>query len=130
MRSKSAEHFDSDRIIKHALPKNFKVLLGEYSSRREDCDLSAIHDRFERGANRNFRFAESDVAANQTVHWPRLLHVDLGVDNGLHLVGRFAKRKRMFEFALPLRVGAKRVTGNGFALGLDGEHFSGVIENG
>src|SRR5439155_26855338 len=43
--------------------------------------------------------------------------------------GRFSKRKGMLEFALPLCVRTERVAGNRFALGLDCEHFAGVIEN-
>src|SRR5205809_44052 len=35
----------------------------------------------------------------------------------------------MLEFPLPLRVRTERVAGNGFALGLDREHFAGIIEN-
>src|SRR6266446_2199796 len=58
-------------------------------------------------------------------------HGDLPrVHDRLHLVGRFAKWKGMLELALPLCVRPKRMAGDGFALGLDREHFAGVIENG
>ena len=36
----------------------------------------------------------------------------------------------MLELGLPFCVRAERMTGLCFALGLDGEHFSRVIENG
>src|SRR5205085_8875960 len=64
--SKPAEHFDPHQIIEHTLAKNFEVLLREHGGGREDGDLSAVHDCFEGCANRNLRFAEADVAANQS----------------------------------------------------------------
>ena len=130
LRSEPAQHFDPHRIIEHALTKDFEVLLREHGCGREHGDLSAVHDRFEGGAECNFGFAEPNVAANQSVQRPRLLHVDLRVDDRFHLIGGLAKWKRMLEFALPFRIRTERVAGNGFAFGLDGEHFSGVIENG
>src|SRR5256886_2136004 len=118
LRSKPAEHFDPDRIIEHSLAENFEVLLREHGRRREDRDLPAVHHRFERRANRDFGFAETNVAANQSVHWSRTFHVDFRVDDRFHLVGRFAKWKRMLELALPFRVRTKGVAGNGFAFSL------------
>src|SRR5436309_541153 len=129
-RSKPAEHFNPHRVIEHTLAKNLEVLLREDGRGREHGDLPSVHDCFEGCANRNLGFTEADVAADQPVHRPRLFHVDLRVDDRLHLVGRFAKRKGMLELALPLCVRPKRVAGDGFALGLDREHFAGVIENG
>ena len=129
LRPKTAEHFDTHRIIEHSLPKNLEVLLREHGCWRQHGDLATIHHRFERGANRHFRFSETNIAANQAVHRPGTFHVDLCVDDGFHLVGRLAKRERMLEFALPFCVGTERVPGNGLALGLDREHFAGVIEN-
>ena len=93
LRTKTAEHFDAHRVIEHALPEHFEMLLRENSGRREHGDLFAVHDRFERGANRDFRFAETDVAADQAIHRARPFHVDLRVDDRLHLVRRFAERK-------------------------------------
>ena len=93
VRTKTAEHFDAHRIIEHALPKHFEMLLRQNGGRREHGDLFAVHDRLERGANGDFGFAETDVAADQAVHRPRTFHVDLRVDDRLHLVRRFAERE-------------------------------------
>ena len=106
------------------------MLLGQYSRRREHSDLFSVHNGLERRANRHFRFAKPDVAANQAIHRLRTFHVDLCVDDRLHLVWRFPKRKGMFEFRLPSRIGSKRVAGMRLALCLDGKHFAGVIEDG
>ena len=129
VRPETAEHFDADRIIEHALPEGLEMLLREDGGRREDGDLFAFHDRFEGGANRDLRFAETDVAADQAIHRARLLHVALGRGDRRELIRRFAVGKGMFEFALPFRVGAEGVAELGFALGLHGQHFAGVIED-
>ena len=130
VRAETAEHFDAHRIIEHALPESLEMLLRENGGRHEHRDLLAFHDRFECGANRHLGFAEADVAADQAIHRARLFHVALGRGDRLELVGRFAKRKRMFELDLPLRVGAEGVAELRFALGLHGQHFSGVVEDG
>ena len=73
VRAEAAEHFDPHRIIEHALAERFEVLLREHRRRREDRDLFSFHHRFERGANRDFGFAEADVAADQPIHRARLV---------------------------------------------------------
>ena len=93
LRAKAAQHFDSHRIIEHSLPERFEMLLCEHSRRREHRDLPSVHDRFERGTDRYFRFTKTDVATNQTVHGSRAFHVVLGLDDGFELIGRFAKWK-------------------------------------
>ena len=129
VRAEPAQHFDSHRVIEHPLPKRLKVLLREDRGGSENRDLFSLHHRFEGRANRHFGFAETDVAADQPIHRTRLFHVALGIGDGFELVGRFAKRKRMLKFNLPLGVGAKSVAALRLALGLEREHFAGVIED-
>ena len=93
VRTKTAEHFDPHRIIEHALAEDFEMLLSENSRRREHGHLLAVHHGLERGADCDFRFAETDVAADQAIHRPRPFHVALRVDDRLHLVRRFAERE-------------------------------------
>ena len=69
------------------------MLLSKNCGRREHSDLFAVHDRFERGADCHFGFAKTDVAADQAVHRTRTLHVDLRIDDCLHLVRRFTERE-------------------------------------
>src|SRR5262249_30249840 len=73
---------------------------------------------------------KADVATNQAVHWSRTFHVDLRIDDCLHLVRRFTERERMFKFRLPFCVRSERVTRMRFPLRLDGKHFPGVIKYG
>ena len=115
----SAEHFDPHRVIEHSLPKNFEMLLSEHGRWREHRDLASIHHGFEGRADCDFGLAEADIAADQAVHRARTFHVNLGVDDRFHLVGRFAKRERMFEFQLPFCVRPERMAGNRFALRLN-----------
>ncbi len=129
VRTETAQHFDPHRIIEHALAEGFEMLLREDGRGREDGDLLAFHHRLESGADRHLGFAETDVAADQAIHRTRRFHVVLRLGDGFELVGRFAKRKGMFELELPFRVGAESMTGLGFAFRLEGEHFAGVIEN-
>ena len=130
LRTETTEHFDPHGVIEHALSKDLEVLLGENGGRRKDCDLFAVHDRFECSADRDFGFAKADIAANQAVHRLRSFHVDLGVDDRFHLIRRFAERERMLKLGLPFGVGRKRMAGMHLAFGLQHEHFAGVIEDG
>ena len=104
LRTKTTEHLDSYGIIEHALTKHLEMLLRENGRRREYRDLFAVHHGFEGGANRDFGLAEADIAANQAVHRLRMLHVDFRVDDRLHLIGRFTKRKRVLKFRLPFGI--------------------------
>ena len=56
------------------------VLLGEDLGRRHERDLEAVLHRDDRGQQRDDRLAGADVALQQPLHRPRLLHVgdDLG----------------------------------------------------
>ena len=93
VRAKTAEHFDPHRIIEHALPEYFEMLLCENSGWREHGHLLSVHHCLERSAHCDFRFAETNVAADQAIHRPRPFHVDLGIYDCLQLIRRFAKRK-------------------------------------
>ena len=81
------------------------MLLRQHRGRHEHGDLFSAHHRLERRADRDLRFAEADVAADQAVHRPRQLHVVFGRGDRGELVGRFAEGKGMLEFALPFGVG-------------------------
>jgi hypothetical protein len=93
LRTKTAEHFNPHRVLAHALPEHFEMLLSENSGWREHGNLLPLHDRLECGAHCDFRFAETNVAANQPIHRPGPFHVDLRVDDRLHLVRRFPERE-------------------------------------
>ncbi len=73
--AETAQHFDPHRVVEHALAEGFEMLLREDGRRGEDRDLFAFHDGLEGGANRDFGFAETDIAADQAIHRARLFHV-------------------------------------------------------
>ena len=52
-----------------------QVLLGQDRGRHEHGHLVAGVDRLERRPHRHFGLAVADVAAQQAIHRPRLLHV-------------------------------------------------------
>jgi hypothetical protein len=93
VRTKTAEHFDPHRVLTHALPEHFEMLLSENSGWREHGHLLPLHHSLECGAHCDFRFAETNVATDQAIHRPWPFHVDLRVDDRLHLVRRFAERE-------------------------------------
>ena len=53
------------------------MLLGQHRRGHQHGHLLARIDRLERGPHRHFGLAVADVAAEQPVHGPRLLHVVL-----------------------------------------------------
>jgi hypothetical protein len=93
LRTKAAQHFDAHRVIEHALPEHFEMLLSQNRGRRQHGYLFAGHDRLERGAHGHFGFPETNVATDQAIHRSRTFHVDFRINDGLHLIRRFAKRK-------------------------------------
>src|SRR6476646_12195450 len=75
VRTKTAEHFDPHRVLAHALPEHFEMLLSENGGWREHGHLLPVHDCLERGAHCDFRFAKANVAADQAIHRPWPFHV-------------------------------------------------------
>ncbi len=69
------------------------MLLSENSGWREHRHLFPLHNSLERRPHCDFRFAETNIAANQAIHRPWPFHVDLRIDDRLHLVRRFAERE-------------------------------------
>jgi len=106
--------------------KNLESVVREEVCGRSTGDLPSVHDCFEGCANRNLGFTEADVAVQINGPYGRgCLHVDLRVDDRLHLVGRFAKRKGMSNSRCTLCRAQTRGRGR-FRARLDREHFAGV----
>ena len=78
----------------------------------------------ERGADGYFGLAVSHVPADQPVHRLRLFHIDLGIENGLHLIRSFFKEEGAFKLALPGSVLWKSMSSLGRAGRLDGKKFA------
>jgi hypothetical protein len=129
-RAEAVEQVDADRVVRHAFAEGAPVLFGEHGGGHEDGGLFAAGDGLEGGADGDFGFAESDVAADQAVHRARRFEVVFGFLDGAALVGGFGEVERALEFPHPL--GVRRVGEAGFvlALGLDAEELRGVVEDG
>jgi len=125
--AEAGEQFKADGIIGHALAEGVEVLLRQHGGGHQHGDLLAAHDRFERGADANFGFAEADIAADEPVHGLGALQVGFGFGDGARLVGRFLEEEGALELALPGNVAREGVAGQGLAGGLDGEQVAGDI---
>ena len=123
LRAKSADHVDSHRERGEPLAERLHVLEREHRRRREKRDLLAVHDGLERRAHRDFGLAVAHIAAEQTVHGRRRLHVALDVGDGGRLVGREVVRKGVFELLLPVRIRAEGVARDGLARGVELEQL-------
>ena len=96
-RQEPREHLDAHRIVREALAERLAVLAREQRGRHEDRDLLAVEHRLGRGAQRDLGLAVADVAAHEPVHRDRPLHVGLGLDDRLGLVGRLLVRERLLD---------------------------------
>ena len=110
LRTKPTQHFDANWIIQHSLAKGFEMLLRQNSGRCQNRDLFTVHYRLECSANRHFCLTKANIATNESIHWPRALHITFRLDDGLELVRRFAVGKGMLKFCLPFCVAAEGVT--------------------
>ncbi len=95
--AEARQHLDPHREAGEPLPERVEVLLREHRRRDEHGDLRAVHHRLERGAHRDLGLAVADVAADEAVHRPHVLHVALDVADGARLVGRLDVRERRLQ---------------------------------
>ena len=80
--AKAAEHFDAHRKGRESALECLEMLEREHRGGREHRDLLAVAQRFERGAHGDFGLAVAHVAAQQTVHGMRALHILLDLLDG------------------------------------------------
>ena len=107
----------------------FPVLLGEDRGGDEKRGLFALLHGLEDCADRDFRFAEADIAADEPVHRAGAFHIALGFEDGPLLVLGFLVDECVLEFLLPCGIGRIRVAGQGIALGLHAKKLRGVIHD-
>ena len=106
-------HVDGESLI--AFGERLVMLLNQQRGGHEHGDLLAVLHRLERGSHGDLGFAEADVAADQAVHGPWLLHVGLHVVDGGELVGGLLVRERVLKLLLPRGVRAEREAGRALA---------------
>ena len=129
IRSKTGQHFDGDRKLRHPLTERAIVLLGQYSCRYQHSNLTPVINRLEYRPHGNFRLAKADITADQAVHWPRVFHVAFQIRNSGHLIGRFGVGERFFKFLLQMTVRTTLQAGTRGSLGLQLEHIRGHVGN-
>ncbi len=125
----SADGIDHERIVRHPLLERAVVLLGQHGRRHQDRHLLAIFDRLERGPHRQLGFAVTDVAAQQAIHRPGLLHVLLDLLGAGDLIDGRLVGKLGLELLLPFgirRIGRARLGGAGR---LDFEQLGGHVHD-
>ena len=130
LRAEAAHHVDAHGERREPRAQRLEMLQREHRRRREHGDLLAVHHGLERGAHRDLRLAEADVAAHQAIHGDRRLHVALDVLDGAGLIGRELVGERELELLLPVRVGRERVTLDGLARGVELEQLVGHVAHG
>ena len=81
-RAETRNHFDVDGELGEPFFEGLKVLKAEDGSGREHGDLFAILHCLECRTHGDFSFAVAHIAAEETVHGPRGLHVELDGPDG------------------------------------------------
>ena len=81
------------------------MLESEYRRRYEHRYLLAVCYGFESGSYRYFGLAETDVAADESVHRFMTLHIVFYICRSTRLVGSIFVSKRRFEFGLHIAIG-------------------------
>ena len=87
--SESVERFDGDGMAVESLEEVFVMLFGQDSRRNEYGDLFPIEHGSHGGSHGDFSFSESDVAANESFHGARRVHVVEHGFDGFRLIGGF-----------------------------------------
>ncbi len=118
------DHLHVEGRVGEPLAERAEVLLGEDRGGHEHHHLLAVGRGLVRGSQRHLRLAVADVAADQAVHRPRLLHPGLDRVDRLHLVGRLAIWEGGLEGELELAVRSEGVAAPHLALGVEIEELA------
>src|SRR5215204_4498031 len=87
-RLQAGKHLDPYGKGREPLAERGEVLKRQHCGRHKDGDLEAVVDCLEGGTERDFGFAESDVAANQPIHRLCRFKVTFDFVDGTELIGR------------------------------------------
>ncbi|EPJ40697.1 putative Transcription-repair-coupling factor [Streptomyces afghaniensis 772] len=107
----AGQRLDAHRELRVPLAERPEVLLHQQGRGHQDGDLLAVLDGLEGGPDGDLGLAVADVAADQTVHRDRLLHVLLDLGDGGELVGRLRVGEGVLQFPLPGGVRPEGVAG-------------------
>ena len=103
------------------------MLLRQHGRRHEDGDLLSVEHGLHGRAQRDLGLAEADVAAQQTVHGLRRLHVRLDLLDAAQLIVRLGVGEVVLELRLPRRVGREGVAHAALALGIELDEPGGKV---
>ena len=123
-------HVDVQREVAEALAERVPVLLGEDRRRAEHEHLLAVDRDGERGADRDLRLAEADVAADEPVHRPGRLEILLDGLDRPRLVVRLAVGERRLEPLEPLVREIEARALGALALRVEREQLAGELPHG
>ena len=107
------QRLDVHRVGRVPVDERVEVLLHQERRRHQHGHLGAVLHGLERRPHRDLGLAVADVAADQSVHRDRLLHVRLDLVDGDQLVRRLGVGERVLELALPGRVRTEGAAGRG-----------------
>ena len=105
------KHLDTDGVVREPLAEVLEVLLREQRGRNEHGGLHAVLYGLEDGPDGDFGLAVADIAADETIHRRRCLHVRLHVLDRLQLIRRLHIGEQLLHLPLPRRVLPERMAG-------------------
>ena len=103
-RAEAGEQLYADRITVKAVQYGLVVLPRKDRGGAEQGALLAVGNAFEGGAQGNLRFAEADVAAEQSVHRDGALHIVLDLVTAAQLIFGLFIGEACFKVVLPFVV--------------------------
>ena len=86
------------------------MLISQNRRRHQHGHLFTISHRLECRTNSDFRFSESHIPANQTIHHVRTLHVRFHRLDRLHLIRRFLVHKGCLHLVLQETIFRERIS--------------------
>ena len=130
LRPESGKLFDHDPGPGEPFLERVIMLLRQHGRRHQHGDLPPGERAFARRPHRQFGLAVAHVAAQQTVHRARRLHVRLDLGGRAQLIRRLFERERLLEKCLFGIVLRERRTGLLHAHGLHLQHLERQIPHG
>ena len=93
------------------------------------CYLLSSLNCLEGCANCDFGLAETNVTADESVHWDVALHVGFDINDGGPLIGCFNKTECILHFRLPRCIRSKCMPGSVDALLVENDQLLGNFLN-
>ena len=113
--------------ILQSVGKSMIMLICEDGGGDKYGGLLVVGGSLEGGAYRHFRLSESDISADQAVHWTGTLHVGFHGLGGRQLVGGILVDEGCLQLMLHVAVGGKRESFLVFACGIELYEVTGYI---